>query len=273
MAAKRDLTYLIGSLILVSIVAWILINYLSRDAVASPLPATSPQVQVVEAMPAKEPENHAPERLAKEHVEAVEAAAAAAAEARVITDEKLARLEAQEPLNSDNYIEKMLSIKTQEVGELNTRLVAMNSRKSAYLAQAVALDKEIAKLNTAIELIREQHISLTRQRGHLGSQEESYKMDEHKGVQISHEIESIEKNIKTVGTQLEDSESRLNENLSKQATIDAEIKTVDSEIFAITSKRNTVDMEILQLGNRYEEVRVANRAAAAAATRTVFKRS
>jgi chromosome segregation ATPase len=167
----------------------------------------------------------------------------------------------------------MLSIKTQEVGELNTRLVAMNSRKSAYLAQAVALDKEIAKLNTAIELIREQHISLTRQRGHLGSQEESYKMDEHKGVQISHEIESIEKNIKTVGTQLEDSESRLNENLSKQATIDAEIKTVDSEIFAITSKRNTVDMEILQLGNRYEEVRVANRAAAAAATRTVFKRS
>ena len=279
MAVRRDLIFFIGSLIFVSISIWILVNYLSRDTVVAVPPPpqkqqqqqqqSPPQLEVVKEMHAKEPDNHTPEILANQHVQAVEAAS----EARAVTEEKVALAAAQEPLNSDDYIEKMLTIKTQEVGELNARLVAMNSRKSAYLAQAVALDKEITKLNTAIDLIKEQYTSVTRQRGHLGSQEESYKMDEHKGVQISHEIESLEKTIKTVETQLKESESRLTENLSKQNTVDAEIKTVDSEIFAITSKRNMVDMEILQLGNRYEEVRIANRAAAAASTRTVFKRS
>jgi hypothetical protein len=194
----------------------------------------------------------------------VAVAQAAATEAKAIVDAKEAKISEKEQALSITYIEKMIGVKTQEVAELNSRLSIMNGTKAAKVDQAMAMDKEIDKLNVVIEMNLAQQASLSKQISNARSMLKTHEMDEHKGIELNMQVEELEKSKKMLDERFKESESRLTDNTAKQASIDTEIKSLTTQIGITTKNRNAVDADIIQLGNQYDEARIAGRANKAA---------
>jgi chromosome segregation ATPase len=99
----------------------------------------------------------------------------------------------------------------------------------------------------------------TKQIGNARSMLSSREMDEHKGLQLNMQVDELEKTKKMLEEKFKESESRLTDNTAKQTTIDADIQALNAEIASTTKNRNTVDAEILRLGNQYDEARITSR--------------
>lgn len=186
-------------------------------------------------------------------------AQAAATEAKAVADAKEAKISETEQTHSVSHIEKMIAVKTQEVAELNSRLSIMNSTKAAKVDQAMSLDKEIEKLNVVVEMNRAQQVSLTNQIGNARSMLSAHVNEEHKGTQLSMQVDELEKSKNMLDERFKESDSRLTANTNKQTAIDADIQALNAEIASTTKTRNAVDAEILRLGNQYDEARIASR--------------
>ncbi len=158
----------------------------------------------------------------------------------------------------------MIVVKTQEVDELNSRLSAMNGSKAAKVDQAMAIDKEIEKLQILVEAHKTQEASMAKQLGNARSTYEIYKEDEHKGPATGSQIEQLEKSKSLLDEKTKETESRLIRATAELDRLDREIESINTEIGGVTKNRNEVDAELQGLGNQYDEVRLANRVAAKA---------
>jgi len=225
----------------------------ARTAAAAAAAAEAAAAEIAAAAKANE------EKLAE-----VVKAQAAATEAKAVVDAKEAKINEKEQAFSISYIEKMIAVKTNEVAELNSRLSVMNGTKAAKVDQAMSLDKEIDKLNVVIEMNKAQQASLSKQIGNARSMLSAHEMDEHKGIQLNMQVDELEKSKKMLEEKFKESESRLTDNTAKQTAIDTDIHALNTDIETATKNRNTVDAEIIRLGNQYDEARIASRANKAA---------
>jgi len=263
---KNHLPILIGILLGSFVISLVVINYYVVDrnivrnkaAVIERLDKTPAEdaaaiaaAQVAAAMAAEVEANEA--KLAE--------AAAAAAAAKSVADEKSTRAHQKEQVSSKSYIEKMMAVKTQEVDELNSRLSAMNGAKAAKVDQAIALDKEIDKLQILLDAHKTQQTSMGKQLGNARSTYEIYKMDDYKGPAAASQVEQLEKSQSLLDANMKGTESRLAAVTGDLVGLDREIEAINAEIARVSSDRNTADTELHDLGNQYDEVRLANRVA------------
>jgi len=264
---KNHLPILIGILLGSFVISLVVINYyiVDRNIVRE----KAAVIERLDKTPAEDAAATAAAQAAtamaaevKANEEKLALAAAAAAEAKAVADEKAATAQQKEQVSSKSYIEKMIAVKTQEVDELNSRLSAMNSSKAAKVDQAIALDKEIEKLQILMDAHKIQHTSMARQLGNARSTYEIYKLDEYRGPAANSEVEQLEKSQSLLDEKTKETESRLTTATTELDRLDREIETINAEIASVTKNRNDVDTELQSLGNRYDEVRLANRVAA-----------